>query len=125
MERIQPGPNNIKIFTYGTLKTGEALWPILQPRIGRKAILKGYELHDAGFPAMCKSGNPESEVIGEVFDVDTLTLQRIDFAEGYRGPGMKNLYNRETVEIENEGNCFCYTAEAWARGHKLIEGGEW
>jgi gamma-glutamylcyclotransferase (GGCT)/AIG2-like uncharacterized protein YtfP len=94
------------LFVYGTLLTGFGNWSYyLAPQEGTPNTLAGYTMYSlGGFPAIIETGNPDDVVRGEVFQVDSQRLRKIDFLEGYREEGSNgNHYNRVEVELLGSG----------------------
>jgi gamma-glutamylcyclotransferase (GGCT)/AIG2-like uncharacterized protein YtfP len=147
----------IKVFVYGTLRTGQGNWKrLLENNPNAEKIcddeIRGFIMyHLGGFPAIVPVenfqeyneilNNPDShslvtleevseillsnEIIGEVFEVDSYTLQRLDSLEGYRKNG-NGLYNRMEVETEKGHPALVYFMNeepSWKRS--LIESGDW
>ena len=99
-----------KIFTYGTLMTGEHNNYILKDSkyIGVDKI-KGYSMYDMkfGFPFIINSSKRDT-VIGEVWEVDYNTLQHLNMLEGYIEDGYDNHYDRVSVISQNGHECLVY-----------------
>ena len=73
----------MRIFVYGTLKKGGKNHFFLQDsKFIRYETLKGYSIYDIkhGFPLMFKT-EENSKVYGEVYEIDSDTLMRIDGLE--------------------------------------------
>jgi gamma-glutamylcyclotransferase (GGCT)/AIG2-like uncharacterized protein YtfP len=93
-----------RVFVYGTLKRGgsnERIWGA-EPVSVNAGSLPCVDLYDLGaFPAMVAPGT--STVIGEVWEIAEAdmpaVLKRLDFLEGYRGPGARNHYERAVVDV--------------------------
>jgi gamma-glutamylcyclotransferase (GGCT)/AIG2-like uncharacterized protein YtfP len=74
------------VFVYGTLRRGEANHGRLAGAryVCRAATAARYELLDLGaFPALTTGGR--TAVVGEVYEVDQATLDRLDLLEGHPG----------------------------------------
>lgn len=109
-----------KVFVYGTLKKGFCNNKLLDGFSCKRAIARGIDLHNGpGFP-YAKRGN--GEVIGELYEVDTQTMKRLDRLEG-----CPNLYQREKTEVIVNSQ----KVEAWiylsqnATHFEKIESGVW
>lgn len=94
------------VFVYGTLKKGYGNNRILQ-----NSVFKGcfyteprFSLYpvspDGGFPVACRG---KSHIVGEVYEIDLITLQRLDYLEGH-----PHHYRREEVEVLGYGKAFMY-----------------
>jgi gamma-glutamylcyclotransferase (GGCT)/AIG2-like uncharacterized protein YtfP len=88
-----------KVFVYGTLRKGFGNHALLE-NSGVKYICdasiraKMYTIH-WGYPFIVLSNSRSDRVIGEIYDVDYKTFQRLDQLEGYR-PGVNDgLYTRK------------------------------
>lgn len=86
----------MKIFVYGSIKKG--YWAHKYLEAGRAeflgdGVLYGYRLYNiASFPAMVKSPDPIEKVLGEVYEVSSLTLEAID---AFENEGI--IYRRELM----------------------------
>ncbi|MBV9279128.1 MAG: gamma-glutamylcyclotransferase, partial [Chloroflexi bacterium] len=96
------------LFVYGTLKPGEANWPLLAPyaRSTSRAWMRGC-LHDAGcFPAL---GEGDDMVYGELVRVATrdlpVVLLLLDHLEGciLYDPGRSFFTRRLTDVVTDDG----------------------
>lgn len=114
------------VFVYGTLKTGQRNWQhFLAPQQGRKATMRGLELHDTGFYPMAIEADPDKVVVGELFEVNDEQLADLDRLEGV-GSGH---YRRETMLATADGytqptTCDVYLSD-YAPDYPLVEGGNW
>jgi len=97
------------ILFYGTLRTGGVRGRV---RTGisyvKKCVLRGRMYNVGAFPALVHGGN---EITCELYQItDQNCMERFDAIEGYRHEGSKNnLYNRESVTVEVNGE----EVEAW------------
>lgn len=93
----------IKVFVYGTLRQHEANSPLLQEAkcFARQAWTKG-RLYDTGFGFPAMATNSTEKVYGEVYEVTTHQLHRLDLLEGYNGKEASNHYERimQTVHTD-------------------------
>lgn len=91
-----------RVFVYGTLKKGYG-----NNRLLMDSALKGtaltcdeYDLRNCGFPYLIKESlATKRQVVGEVWEVDDATLERLDRLEGVK----YNHYDRVKLEVELEG----------------------
>jgi gamma-glutamylaminecyclotransferase len=84
------------IFVYGTLRTGGYWNQLLLPEshlISAAKTKEKYALYSDGIPYVVK-GEAVIQIVGEVWDVDTPTLRRIDILEQHPA-----WYNRETITV--------------------------
>ena len=117
----------MKIFVYGTLRKGASAFSfyLAEPStefIGQ-ATIHG-DLHDMGwYPAVVNAGQPSAgTVIGDVFDVNEETLDRLDNYEGY-----PVLYERATVKTLDGAvvQTYVFVDKHGAQCHPKVEGGDW
>lgn len=108
------------VFVYGTLLTDQRNnYLLAESRKVGDCRIYGLEMYDLGlFPACVISSNQENTVLGEVWEIDEATFQRLDWLEGY-----PDFYNREPVETPF-GIAWVYICEQ-ARGKSPIKGGDW
>ena len=75
---------NYKVFVYGTLRTGGIYHDFLSGAtlLEKKYLLKGHRLYDYRhwYPFMIK-GQAEDRVVGELYQVDEGTLQKLNELE--------------------------------------------
>ena len=87
-----------KVFVYGTLLQGEMRNPVLDGSRCLGPALASGKLVDLGrYPALLEG---DGNVVGEVYEVNRLTLEQLDRIEGFdqRRP-LASLYRRETIDI--------------------------
>lgn len=118
-----------KVFVYGTLKRGEGNHRLLEESkfIGND-VLKGFKLYDLpyGFPCVVKSNSNDDEVSGEVYEVDSQTLERLNILEGYCEKGFKyNHYDRLEEKTILDNNVFVYVYTETPDNGTLIKDGCW
>lgn len=98
---------NYRIFVYGTLKSGRGNNGLLRGAtlIGKALLHTSYTLHDfGGFPGLVRTKRDEHKVVGgEVWEVDSETLESVDGLEGHPG-----WYTREPVNT-SLGEAWVYT----------------
>lgn len=92
----------MKVFVYGTLKSGYGNNYILSEGAHRKigdAVVEGFKLYQYGFPVAKEDEN--SKAIGEVWDIgdNDATLARLDRLEGEG-----YMYHRKVVKAYVLGN---------------------
>ena len=115
-----------RVFVYGTLRQGQYNHPIL----GKARFVQMDELPDHAlyslryFPAAYHS--PGYSVVGEVYEVDVATLERLDRLEGYTGNPLTSLYVRKEKVLRSGLNAYVYL---WPRlpdkDMPLIPSGDW
>jgi gamma-glutamylcyclotransferase (GGCT)/AIG2-like uncharacterized protein YtfP len=89
----------MKVFVYGTLKTGFCRNHALdgQSFLGNCKTKPKYKLFTGGsYPCMVKSEGQGKEIHGELWDVDEDCLRRLDRIEGH-----PTLFKREQVDIDH------------------------
>lgn len=86
-----------RLFVYGTLKRGHGNNVLLDKAtfVGRCIISTHYTLHSlGGFPGLVRTKREQPGIVGgEVWEVDDLTLRRVDQLEGH-----PEWYTREEVQ---------------------------
>lgn len=112
---MSPAPSTSashKVFVYGTLKRGLHNHVLLERGnarfVGRARTTRAefaMLLADAGYPYVVKTTTNARSIHGEVYDVDDVTLERLDVLEEIA----TGMYAREIVELT-------MTEEAEARG---------
>ena len=110
------------VFVYGTLMRGERAHSYLKGAVFMgEYLLRDHEMYDLGrYPAIAPADG--GVVYGEVYGITPDMLVEMD---SYEGEGF--LYNRKTVNVENEGGrleafVYVYARELYG---KKIEGGRW
>ena len=95
------------VFVYGSLKRGFPLsGALVTSRYVGTVPLQGYTLHSAGaFPYMIPCHN--GIVLGELYDVDKRTLDRLDRVEKEG-----NLYTRESIGEYEGQEVYSYLAKS-------------
>lgn len=121
--------NKSYYFVYGTLKKGHGNHRILEncKKVGDFVTKPEYTMiHLGGFPGVIKGGN--TAIKGELYEVeDKETELRLDRLEGYYPGGKHNLYDKETIKIDNK-DAFIYIFNTDGRNlvnYKEIESGKW
>ena len=111
-----------RVFVYGTLRAGEPTHYLLDHHaIVRCACNEPtFELVSLGaFPAMVAGG--ATAVVGEVYDVDAVTLAALDRIEGH-----PRFYERRTVRLEDGDEVAAYVLPIeQAHGRPRIPSGDW
>lgn len=127
----------LPVFVYGTLRNGEGNYQgILAGNTISEipARLPHATMYDGGCPFVVAEGT--GTVTGEVMALnpDTLdeTMARLDRLEGYRGPGMSNMYDRVRTTVETTDGpveAWVYLcgagSEDWLDDMPVIESGDW
>lgn len=116
----------MKVFVYGSLRNGGFLNSHYFNQdlfLGVAKTSPGYTLYDitsGAFPAMVESKD-QSQVCGELYEVDNHLLGRLDKAEGH-----PDFYCRKEIQLENGEVAFAYllTAED-VIGYPKVEDGDW
>jgi gamma-glutamylcyclotransferase (GGCT)/AIG2-like uncharacterized protein YtfP len=113
-----------RVFVYGTLLRGEPNHRLLTGAryVGPARTCPEFTLHDLGaFPGVVAGGT--TAVIGEVYEVDAHTLERLDRLEGH-----PHLYGREEIELVIErrrARAHIYVYVAPLRGAVMVASGDW
>jgi gamma-glutamylaminecyclotransferase len=83
-----------KVFVYGTLKAGYGNHQLLADSIsiGDASTVARWAMIDSGFPVVLPGD--DGQVVGEVYDIDKITLQRLDRLESNG-----HMYQREVVDV--------------------------
>ncbi|RUM61568.1 MAG: gamma-glutamylcyclotransferase [Persephonella sp.] len=109
------------IFVYGTLRKGFGNHYLLENAkfIGEGFTKEKYSLYATGIPYVVKK--PLTKIKGELYEVDNLTLEEIDYLEGH-----PHFYERELIDVIVNNKIY----KAWIyfypepRGH-LIKSGDY
>lgn len=99
-ETNEPNTQGIRVFVYGTLKSGHSNWSHYLDNdrcthLGRCTVTGPYTMYSLGFfPAVAEvEGAEDSEIVGEVFLVDQDVLDSLDILEGH-----PDWYKRKQVD---------------------------
>ena len=116
-----------KVFVYGSLLSGMGNHSLLaeSKKLGISKSPRGFKMLDLGwFPGAIRS-NDETSIYGEVYEVDDITLNRLDRLEGYNsGNPESGLYNR--IEIDTKfGKALIYIYNNYYNRGKIVENGDW
>lgn len=109
-----------KVFVYGTLKKGFYNHRLLNGYEPKQAKAPGINLYEGSSYPFAKRG--PGTAIGEVYEVDDQTMNRLDRLEGH-----PSFYKREETKVFCEGEF----EEAWiylypdADKYPRIDDGEW
>jgi len=111
-----------RVFVYGTLLAGEPNHRLLANAelVGAAVTKPVFALADLGFfPAMVEGG--DSAVRGEVYEVDSPTLARLDVLEGH-----PRFYKRRQVVLADGTTAETYVlSPEQAAGRPTISSGDW
>lgn len=86
------------LFVYGTLKRGCQNHQYLagQTFVGNARTAPGFRLFDlGGYPGIARKADDHDGVVGEVWSVDDIALQRLDHFEGVH----EGLFRREPLPL--------------------------
>lgn len=110
----------MKVFVYGSLLKGLGNHPLLERSRLVQAEARtppAYTLHDlGGFPAMVAGGS--TSVVGEVYEVDGATLERLDRLEGH-----PRFYMRTRIRLADGCRVSTYLLRQCER--PVIPSGDW
>jgi len=110
-----------RIFTYGTLMTGQPNHRLLAgaKMLGEARTRPEFNLVDLGpFPGMATGGT--TAVIGEVYEVNMETLAALDRLEGH-----PRFYQRTAIRLSNGQRVATYIYPRRPQGCPLITNGDW
>ena len=121
----EAGPNRPRVFVYGTLKRGEANHHLLDGAtfLGDCKVVGAYTMVDLGwYPGVVRRNDRvDSEISGEVYEVDEPTLYSLDCLEGH-----PDFYERRKISTDYK-NAWMYSlpSEYLERERDIVETGEW
>lgn len=111
-----------RVFVYGTLLSGQPNHRLLRGAqlVGVARTRAAFGLFDYGpFPALAAGGR--HSVVGEVYEVDALTLAALDKLEGH-----PRFYRRTPIALDGFGSAEAYLfPRARLVGRPLIATGCW
>jgi len=113
----------IKVFVYGTLKSGHGNNYALKDAefLGRCFIEGEYTLVDLSwYPGLVKVGAEGSKVFGEVYRIDESTLNSLDAIEGH-----PDFYCREKVNTPWKKAWTYFLPDEYIEEHDVVEDGCW
>ncbi|MGF1731859.1 gamma-glutamylcyclotransferase family protein [Photobacterium kasasachensis] len=111
-----------RVFVYGTLRAGQSNHGLLEQasRLGGCQLMSGYVLFNLGsYPGAKKSNSNDAPLYGEVYEVDSHTMDLLDQLEEY-----PELYTRELVETKY-GAAWIYLYNPSAASLPQISHGDW
>lgn len=106
----------MKLFVYGTLRKGRYNYDIYlkdNSKFLQEAYVKGtlYSLKGKVYPAIVEG---DDMILGELFDVDQETFDRMDAMEGYVPGRFENEYDKVDTDILDEkGNVIDHLPVYW------------
>ena len=111
-----------KLFVYGTLRSNERANELLGPQakfVCQSRTQPLYSLYQIDwYPGLVEGG--QTEVIGEVWEIDSSEWRRIDEYEG-----VPDDYRREEIELADGMMAFAYIFIGPIDSAGLIPGGDW
>lgn len=119
-----------KIFVYGSLLSGMGNHVIIEKakKLGTCKSPIGFEMIDLGyFPGALHTGNHDSSLIGEVYEVDDYTFSRVNMLEGYNSMNpTSGLYDR-TLIATDFGPAYIYLYNRFNADYhsRLVANGDW
>lgn len=112
-----------RIFVYGTLRSEQPNHHLLTRAtlVGQAKTTPEFSMISCGgFPAIAKGGN--TAIVGEIYDVDSQTLTRLDRLEGVSS----GHYTREEISLEGGQTAMAYFYPASRVSERqLINSGDW
>ncbi len=113
-----------KLMVYGTLKKGECREHVLEDEkfLGEVKTEQRYKLlHLGGYPGLVRVENDPRQVHGELYEVRSGLLPRLDAIEG-----SPNLFRLEEIEVEGvDGPVYSYFFKMRIDNPKVIEENRW
>jgi len=123
------------IFVYGTLRRGQGNFEryLATSRFVGEGTTQGSLLNIGHYPGAIPVTDelPAGTIIGELYEVDEKTLQRLDGLEGYRPhlPAQSSLFVRRSVSVTKHGGEIVLAEMYWwNRSHHdypIVVGGDW
>lgn len=116
--------NNL-VAVYGSLREGHGNHRLLvDSEFVQKGTVDGFGMYTlGGFPA-CTPKGPHVPIVVEVYNVDELTMRRLDMLEGY-----PTFYNRKQVKVvANSGEtsiAWMYFIDDEYPERMFVESGDW
>lgn len=112
-----------KVFVYGSLLEGLGNHSILEgsKALGPARTVEDFKMVSLGsFPGVLEGG--EYPIIGEVYEVNRLTMGRLDALEGY-----PTFYDRRKVQLDTGEEAWMYILANQERYQDNLEvyGGDW
>ena len=119
-----------KIFVYGSLLSGMGNHVIIEKakKLGTCKSPIGFEMIDLGyFPGALHTGNLNSSLIGEVYEVDDYTFSRVNMLEGYNPMNPElGLYNRTLIATDfGPAHIYTYNRSSADYHSRLVANGDW
>jgi gamma-glutamylcyclotransferase (GGCT)/AIG2-like uncharacterized protein YtfP len=110
-----------KVFVYGTLKKGHGNHRLLEGskllgNVITKPMFTMVSL--GGFPGVLLEGS--TPIVGEVYEVDEVTMQHLDYLEGY-----PNFYDRTQIHTEHGSAWMYFLGPTYKDSHDIVEDGDW
>lgn len=114
----------MNVFVYGTLLSGNGNNRLLSgSALVGKRTLTGFDMVTlGGFPAIEPGAGT---VVGEVYEINEETLDRLDGLEGYTEGGNHNLYERETITTDDGITAFVYVMPGCKEEYPPLDSGDW
>ena len=115
-----------RVFVYGTLKSGEANNPLLTGsdavKLGDYTLVGPYRMFTlGGYPGVCRcTGEPDGEIVGEVWEVSEECLHSLDILEGH-----PEYYARTKVRTDYKNAWIYLLPEHYREQFAAVEGGNW
>ena len=112
------------VLVYGTLRKGHSNHRLLHDAgyiDTRNLSLPFVMKHLGGFPGLLPDGQ-DHDIMCELYEVDDLTFERLDYLEGY-----PSFYNRQLINAGTAAPAWIYylTDEEYYQHYPEIESGDW
>jgi gamma-glutamylcyclotransferase (GGCT)/AIG2-like uncharacterized protein YtfP len=116
----------VHLFTYGTLRTGDARWPLLAPYVAGPGVEDSVdgELFDTGLGYPAAIFGRGRSIIGETFELLLATVHECLAILDEEEDTVDGLYRRTTVRTDRGVAAWAYS---YGNGLQLtpIESGDW
>lgn len=111
-----------RVFVYGTLRRGQYNHPLLAGAsyVGDLITEPRFTMIDmGGYPGVLDRGT--TAIVGEVYDVDVVTLARLDLLEE-----VPTLYRRRWLQLTEQATAMMYLLpERFSYGAPIMSSGDW
>ena len=110
----------MKVFVYGTLKSGHGAEDLMWPgHVLYSKEVSGYRLYTNGGYPMAVPGQRSDRIVGELWEVPRDNLERLDSYEGH-----PYLFKREVVmDGEDEFYMYVYQSDPEQQGYTRLPDG--
>lgn len=112
------------VFVYGSLRKGRGLSGVMSIALNDLGVYKSkrkYNMYNLGaFPCITKNGN--TQIVGEVYEIDSDLEKRLDAIEG-----VPTLYYKDSIELEGfDKPVYAYFMKSKeVQGLRIKDNGDW